>query len=193
MRSAVLSAFFGSVGPLCNKLATFDDTGMPGRLLRPYGLSSLHYIVDLLLIATMLAVNTMAVKHKMISFKVDGAFVGTTSMFSLGCLFSATWGVAVGEPIISIRQLTGVVMMIAGVICISIDQQEHMIIRRSPSVMDVVNLSFGGGINGNAEVEEDIPKLNNKLEDCQIKSSSTGINSVEKENIRTENEGSGKK
>ena len=124
MRNATLSALFGALGPLFNKLSTFDNTSQVAVWLNAYGLTDLHFAYDVFCIALMLFANTISVKYKMLCMKDGGAFLGTTLIFSLGYLFSALLGFAINEPAMPLQRYLGVFFIIAGVMLISIDRHE---------------------------------------------------------------------
>jgi len=119
-KHAVRSAFYGALGPLFNKMTTSDPNSKVGIFLAQQGLPPWTlWVFNVVCIILMLSVNTRSVKFKMLSFKEEGAFLGTTLIFSLGYFYSSVFGWVLGEDFVPISKYIGFALIIGGVIMIS--------------------------------------------------------------------------
>lgn len=135
LKNAVISGFFGVLGPFFNKQATLDMTKPVGVFFQQQDAPWLIYPFDILCIVLMLVANTIAVKYKMLSYKYDGAFIGSTLIFALGYLFSIGFDYLYDQTILPLPKLLGAGLVIAGVICISWQEQQNHVTKRAPSVL----------------------------------------------------------
>ena len=116
-RDAVISALFGALGPFFNKQATLDPRSRVYSLFTDNNIAWAIHPFNLLCI--MLTMNTVSVKHKMLSYKNDGAFLGTSLIFSLGYLFSALLDIALGQSYMNWEKYIGVLSIIVGLMLIT--------------------------------------------------------------------------
>ena len=138
LKNATVSAFFGALGPYFNKQATLDQS----RFMYHYFLDNnkgwLIYPFDAIMIFLMLWANTVSVRYKMLSYKYDGAFIGTTLIFVLGYIFSSGFDYLLDQNIMPIQRIVGALMIITGVILISFQEQEDHVKKKTPSVYEAV-------------------------------------------------------
>ena len=195
-KDAIISALFGALGPFFNKQATFNKTGRVYSILSDANIAWAIYPFNLLCIALMLTMNTISVKHKLMSYKNDGAFLGTSLIFSLGYLFSSILDIAIGESYMPLYKYLGVVLIIFGVMLITFNGDNSGKVMKTQSVIDVLELSISkqrhsknmktaepeekkGCSNGQTEPCE-TPKEKPKGEvfvDCEIKGTEFGLES----------------
>lgn len=123
LTNVFISAFFGALGPFFNKQATLDKSAKIYVFFIERDIAWMIYVFDVLCIFLMLWVNTVSVKYKMLSYKHDGAFLGTSLIFILGYLFSAALDYVYEGTILSINQTGGALMMILGIILISMQEE----------------------------------------------------------------------
>ena len=137
--NVVISAFFGALGPFFNKSANLDEAKPIYKLLIENGISYMIYPLNVLLIILMLWSNTISVKYKMLSYKYDGAFIGTTFIFILGYLFSSVLDYLLDTQILSTKRLVGALCIILGVLLISFQESEQKVLKQTNSVLVLVD------------------------------------------------------
>lgn len=138
VKNAILSAFFGALGPFFNKQATLDQDRAVYRFFNDNQVSWAIYPFDIFCIVLMLVVNTIAVKYKMLSYKYDGAFLGTTLIFVLGYAFSACFDYLYEGEVPSLKQTGGALMMIFGIILISSQEEKEKIKKHTNSFYQLI-------------------------------------------------------
>ena len=117
-KDAIISALFGALGPFFNKQATTDPNRLIVKKLTEANLYWAIYIYNAACIALMLTMNTVSVKYKMLCYKNDGSFFGTTVIFCLGYLFSSFFDYLIGESLMPYYRYLGVLMIMSGVLLI---------------------------------------------------------------------------
>ena len=134
----MVSAFFGALGPYFNKQATLDSSRMVYRYFNEQDVGWMIYPFDALCIFLMLWANTVSVKYKMLSYKFDGAFIGTTLIFVLGYIFSSVLDYIYDQQILPMKRVLGAVLVISGVILISLQEQDANIKKQTASFLALV-------------------------------------------------------
>ena len=166
---------FGALGPFMNKLATFDSSSRFAKLCADIGFEKLHFVFDVGCILLMLFFNTLSVKYKLLSYKNDGAFLGTTLIFSLGYLFSVCLGFVIAEEAMPLKRYLGVLLMVTGVMLVSATQfrdpnsttvEAH---KMPPSILEIVRFNFGEEDNPRPVATSNLPYL---TEACELKPTS---------------------
>lgn len=88
----VASGCFGALGPFFNKQMGLghysNDSVLWKWVLNTQANLAVLWGLDLVFLVMMLAVNTLSVKHKMLSFKQAGSFLSTTIIFSVSVIIS---------------------------------------------------------------------------------------------------------
>lgn len=154
IKNAIFSAFFGALGPFFNKLATLDQDRAVYKFFSEQEVPWAIYPFDVVCFALMLVVNTISVKYKMLSYKYDGAFIGTTLIFVLGYAFSAIFDyIYEGEPP-TIKQTIGAFMMIFGIILISSQEEKDKIKKKTNSFYQLIPEEHDGKNSGAPEDQE---------------------------------------
>lgn len=169
VKNAVLSAFFGALGPFFNKQATLDQDRAIVKFFQDQQVSWAIYVFDVVCIILMLVSNTIAVKYKMLSYKYDGAFLGTTLIFVLGYMFSAIFDYIYEGDAPSIKQTAGAFMMIFGIILISSQEEKDKVKKKTNSFYQLI---------GPNEDEKDIvvPEDDDRKTECLIDKTKTPSN-----------------
>ena len=182
-KDAIISAFFGALGPFFNKQATTDPNRLIVKKLNEFNLLWAIYIYNVVCIGLMLTMNTISVKHKMLSYKNDGAFLGTTLIFSLGYLFSAFFDLIIGESHMPLHKYLAVLMVIFGVMLITFNSEESGRKMKTQSVIDVLDISISKkklelAAQKAAELaaQDEKNKFNLETENCQTAKSSSNNN-----------------
>ena len=139
LKLPLLSGFFGALGPYFNKQATLDSTRWVYSFFIAQNCWYMIYPFDFLCIFCMLWVNTLSVKYKMLSYKYDGAFIGTTFIFILGYLFSSALDYVLEGKIMSDKRIVGALCIILGVLLISFQEAEQKVFKRTNSVLILVD------------------------------------------------------
>ena len=119
IKNALFSAFFGALGPFLNKQATLEEDSTVYKYFSTQSIPWAIYPFDIVCFVLMLVVNTISVKYKMLSYKYDGAFIGTSLIFVLSYLFSAIFDYIYEGGVPTIKQSIGAFMMIFGIMLIS--------------------------------------------------------------------------
>ena len=169
-KDAIISAFFGALGPFFNKQATTDPNRLIVIKLNEFNMFWGIYIYNVVCIGLMLTMNTISVKHKMLSYKNDGAFLGTTLIFSLGFLFSAIFDAVIGESSMPPHKLLGVIMVIVGVMFITFNSEESGREKKTQSVIDVLDISISKKkheLAAEKAAQEEKNQFNLETENCQ--------------------------
>lgn len=138
LKNVLVSAFFGALGPYFNKQATLDSSRTVYKYFNEQDVGWMIYPFDVLCIILMLWANTVSVKYKMLSYKYDGAFIGTTLIFVLGYIFSSIFDYMYDQQILPIKRVLGAVLVIAGVILISRQEQNANIKKKTASFLVLV-------------------------------------------------------
>ena len=88
-----LSGLFAMLAPQCFKLVGFSSKDPAYNWFKSRNVFWLLYVWNAAMIIITLVTNTISVKYKMLSFKVTGAFVGSTLIFVFTSLLSvpADW------------------------------------------------------------------------------------------------------
>lgn len=162
VKNAILSAFYGALGPFFNKQATLDETRPIFKYLSEREIAWAIYPFDIACFVIMLVVNTMSVKYKMLSYKYDGAFLGTSLIFVLGYGFSAIFDYIYEGEAPSLRQTLGAFMMITGIILISSQEEEEKVIKKTNSFYEII--AEDGGQEPKAGAEENDPRTERFLD-----------------------------
>lgn len=167
VKNACLSAFFAALGPFFNKQATLDEDRKVYQYFISKGVRWAIYPFDVTCLILMLWVNTIAVKYKMLSYKHDGAFLGTSLIFILGYLFSALLDFIYDGGFLTLKQTLGVVMMIAGIILISTQEETDQVRKRTNTLLGLLgNMDFDQFDNDALEEDKtnfDAPLI---IDDC---------------------------
>lgn len=144
VKNAILSAFFGAVGPFLNKQATLDESRSVYKFFQQREVAWAIWPFNITCIVLMLVVNTIAVKYKMLSYKYDGAFLGTSLIFVLGYLFSAVFDYIYEGDIMTVKQTIGAFMMIFGIMLITKQEDEVKIKKHTNSFYKLIPEDKGG-------------------------------------------------
>jgi hypothetical protein len=139
VKNAIISAFFGALGPYFNKQAKFDNSGAIYHWLNDQGYPWAVYIFDVLMIIMMLWSNTISVKYKMLSYKQDGAFIGTTMIFILGYIFSSGFDYLYDQQILPLERILGALLIILGILMISWQEEQDKVKKLTNSVLVLVS------------------------------------------------------
>lgn len=143
LKNVLVSAFFGALGPYFNKQATLDSSRSVYKYFHEQDVGWMIYPFDALCIFLMLWANTVSVKYKMLSYKYDGAFIGTTLIFVLGYIFSSMFDYIYDQQILPSKRVFGAVLVIAGVILISRQEQDAKIKKKTASFLVLVEDDHG--------------------------------------------------
>src|SRR3990167_413996 len=135
VKNALTSAFFGALGPYFNKQAKFDNSGAVYHWFDDRGYGWAVYVFDVLMIILMLWANTISVKYKMLSYKQDGAFIGTTMIFILGYIFSSGFDYLYDQKILPLERILGALLIILGILMISWQEEEDKVKKVTNSVL----------------------------------------------------------
>ena len=165
IKNVIISAFFGALGPYFNKQATLDQTRYIYRVFNENEIGWLIYPFDILCIILMLWANTISVKYKMLSYKHDGAFIGTTMIFILGYLFSSGFDYLYEQQLLPLKRLIGAALVILGICLISIQESEDNVKKLTASVYMFVEDEDG---------EEVLKKCDEIKEECLIQKPKKG-------------------
>ena len=138
LKNVLVSAFFGALGPYLNKQATLDSSRSVYKYFHEQDVGWMIYPFDALCIFLMLWANTVSVKYKMLSYKFDGAFIGTTLIFVLGYIFSSVLDYIYDQQILPTKRVLGAVLVISGVILISRQEQDANIKKQTASFLALV-------------------------------------------------------
>jgi hypothetical protein len=147
LKNVVLSAFFGALGPFFNKQATLDSSRTVYRFFHQQAVGWMIYPFDAVCILLMLWANTVSVKYKMLSYKFDGAFIGTTLIFVLGYIFSSGFDYIYDQQLLPTKRLLGALLVIAGVILISRQEQDANIKKQTASILVLVEGAEDGQLS----------------------------------------------
>lgn len=171
LKNVVLSAFYGALGPYFNKQATLDETrAIPGFFTK-HNLKWMLYIFNILCIFLMLFSNTVSVKYKMLSYKFDGAFIGTTMIFILGYLFSSCFDYIYNEEFLPLQNILGALLIILGVTLISMSEQDDKMNKQTNSI-DAVKQEV------DQHMASRMPELTDKAESARPQSSALQMETV---------------
>ena len=162
LKNVLVSAFFGALGPYLNKQATLDSSRSVYKYFHEQDVGWMIYPFDALCIFLMLWANTVSVKYKMLSYKYDGAFVGTTLIFVLGYIFSSVFDYFYDQQILPTKRVFGAVLVIAGVILISRQEHDAKIQKKTASFLVLVE-----DANGDAGLSP--TEAPDSSDDCLIK------------------------
>ena len=165
IKNVIISAFFGALGPYFNKQATLDETRYIYRVFNENEIGWLIYPFDILCIILMLWANTISVKYKMLSYKLDGAFIGTTMIFILGYLFSSGFDYLYEQQLLPLKRWIGAALVILGICLISIQESEDKVKKLTASVYMFVEDEDG---------EEVLKKCDEIKEECLIQKPKKG-------------------
>lgn len=133
LQNAFLSAFFGALGPFFNKMATLEKDSTIYVFFQEREVEWAIYPYDILCIIMMLWVNTISVKYKMLSYRFDGAFLGTSIIFILGYMFSAGFDFVLEGTVLSPLKTLGALMMIVGIILLSFQEESDKMTKNTNS------------------------------------------------------------
>ena len=137
LKNVLLSSFFGALGPFFNKQATLDKDRKVVQYFDDTDYPWLIYVFNVLCIFMMLWANTVAVKYKMLSYKYDGAFIGTTLIFVLGYVFSSLLDYVYDQQLLPYMKILGALMIMMGVTMLSWQEEKDEVFKRAPSVLIV--------------------------------------------------------
>ena len=179
IKNVIISAFFGALGPYFNKQATLDQTRYIYRVFNENEIGWLIYPFDILCIILMLWANTISVKYKMLSYKLDGAFIGTTMIFILGYLFSSGFDYLYEQQLLPLKRLIGAALVILGICLISIQESEDNVKKLTASVYMFVEDEDG---------EEVLKKCDEIKEECLIQKPKKGQSQKGDIEIKRENQ-----
>ena len=127
MVEAIFSGFFAAIAPFFFKLTALTSSSINYPYFVRKELTWIIWPWNLLMIALLLICNTVSVKYKMISFKFNGAFVGTTLIFVFTYIFSVVLDLldptndSQYQPWTVVKQLLGAVLMVVGTCLVAID------------------------------------------------------------------------
>jgi hypothetical protein len=138
IKNALISAFFGSLGPFFNKQATLDKDRAIYVFFTERNVAWAIYPFDIFCIILMLWVNTISVKYKMLSYKHDGAFLGTSLIFILMYVFSAGFDFLYEGAVLTPTKTVGALMMIAGIVLISLQEESDKVTKKTNSFYELV-------------------------------------------------------
>ena len=142
IKHAAKSALFGALGPLFNKMTTWEYSKPAGRFIKEHQLPYSYLVAfNIICLAIMISFNTASVKHKMLCYRLEGAFLGTTLMFSLGYLFSTVLGIIIGEGNVPPYKYLGFLLILIGVMLISAEPKSILLQKSRDVVEDVVSHS----------------------------------------------------
>lgn len=139
IKNALISAFFGALGPFFNKQATTDKDRTVVIFFDERDIGWMIYPFNVVCIILMLWVNTVAVKYKMLSYKYDGAFLGTSLIFILGYIFSAAFDFLYDGTVLTPKKTLGAFMMILGIILISLQEEADKVIKKTNSFYEIMH------------------------------------------------------
>ena len=163
-KDAIISAFFGALGPFFNKQATTDPNRLIVIKLNEFNMFWGIYFYNVACVALMLTMNTISVKYKMLSYKNDGSFIGTTVIFTLGYMFSSLFDFLIGEPMMPKYRYLGVFMIICGV----------LLIRCHPNSQE--KAGTGQPAKEGAHAQGDVPMSSKKLQQIEIELGLEAVN-----------------
>lgn len=139
IKNALISAFFGALGPFFNKQATTDKDRTVVIFFDERDIGWMIYPFNVVCIILMLWVNTVAVKYKMLSYKYDGAFLGTSLIFILGYIFSAAFDFLYDGTVLTPKKTLGAIMMILGIILISLQEEADKVMKKTNSFYEIIH------------------------------------------------------
>lgn len=135
LKNVLLSSFFGALGPFFNKQATLDKDRKVVQYFDDTDYPWLIYVFNVLCLMMMVWANTIAVKYKMLSYKFDGAFIGTTLIFVLGYVFSSGFDYVYSQQILPYMKILGALLIMLGVTLLSWQEEKDEVLKRAPSVL----------------------------------------------------------
>ncbi len=138
LKNVLLSSFFGALGPFFNKQATLDQDRAVVKYLDATDYPWLIYLFNVSCIILMLWANTIAVKYKMLSYKFDGAFIGTTLIFVLGYIFSFGFDLLYSGQLPKVIKIVGACLIMMGIALLSWQENKEEVLKRAPSVLIVI-------------------------------------------------------
>lgn len=140
LKNVIVSAFFGALGPYFNKQTSLsmDQSRWVVRQFTAWEKPWLLIPYDILCFFLMLWANTISVKYKMLSYKHDGAFIGTTLIFVLGYIFSSGFDYLYEEVILPPNRICGALLVVFGVMLISMQEKENKVRKHTQSIYEVV-------------------------------------------------------
>lgn len=160
LKNPIISAFFAALGPFFNKQATLDEDSKVFTFFKEHGVKWAIYPFDVICLILMLWSNTIAVKYKMLSYKYDGAFMGTSLIFILGYLFSAMFDFIYSGKFLTLKQTGGALMMILGIVLISFQEEISSVRKRTNSIFALIgNIDFKNFENEEVETKEESTDL----------------------------------
>ena len=126
MFDTFISGLFAMLAPQFFKLVGFSDKDASYRWFKTRDIFWLLFVWDAVMVAMTLITNTISVKYKMLSFKVNGAFVGSTLIFVFTSILSvpADW-ITEGKPM-NWKKFVGFVIMIIGVIVVTYEHENNL-------------------------------------------------------------------
>lgn len=137
-KNVILSAMFGSLGLLLNKQETLDPKRNIYIFFKDCNIGWGIYVFNTICILLMLFVNTLSVKYKMLSFKPDGAFIGTTMIFILTYVFLSILDYANDGEIMTRSKMLDAFMIMLGVVLVAMEEQADKIEKGVPSVYQFI-------------------------------------------------------
>ena len=150
-KNILLSSFFGSLGPLFNKKATLDTSTYIYGLFIQHDVRWMIHPYNVLCIVLMILANSIAVKYKMLTYKCDGAFIGTTFIFILGYFFSLGFDFINDQKTPDLKRVGGAALVILGICLIALQEQEDNIDKFTPSIAFIIDTS----LSTSSPIEED--------------------------------------
>ncbi len=147
---AFVAGLFAVFGPIFLKLAGFSKESSPYKWFDERNVLWMLYPWDALMVGAMLVTNTISVKYRMLSFKFNGAFIGTTLIFVFTSILSAPADLIFEDKFLRWQQIVGLGLMILGVCVVAYEHEENKV--NDPSLK---RLNSGGADNDAQKHEED--------------------------------------
>jgi len=123
VKHSLLSSVYQTIGVFVFKEASFDRTKPINIFWSTHGLSFMMYPFFIFALVFMMAFNTISVKHNMLSFRSNGAFIGSTMTFVFNYILGAFGDYLLSGKIMKVNRIIGAVIMIIGVIIVSTDHE----------------------------------------------------------------------
>lgn len=118
---ALWSAIFNILGAGAITAAVFEKNHKVYKKLQEWEKPWLVWPWDVLMIILMVVFNTLSVKYKLISFKYNGAFIGSTLIVVYSFLIAGFGEMVLEDKVPTVKQTAGAALMIFGITLVSFD------------------------------------------------------------------------
>ena len=121
---AMVAGLWAVIGPFLIKLAVFSDDAKLHGWFEDHGFWMV-YPFDILMVLAMLTTNTISVKYKMLSFKINGAFMGYTLIFIFQWMFAIPLDYIIEGKFPHWHQFVGAPLVVSGICLVCYDYEKY--------------------------------------------------------------------